>query len=462
NMNMLRVWGGGLYENDDFYDVCDRLGILVWQDFMFACAPYPDHLDWFCSSVEAEARYNVRRLRNHPCIAIWCGNNENQMIYQSDGTLAGNKLYQETLPGICAELDPSRPYWPGSPFGGEDPNSPNEGNQHCWITWHGWAHPDVLRNYDGRFITEFGMQAPPPLETIREYVPSHGHSMLSPAMEHHERDTEGTERLYRYLSAMFRAPADFGDTIYLMQLTQAEAVKGGVEHWRSRKFRTGGSMFWQFNDCWPVTSWSCLDYARRPKALYYYARRFYSPVLPVVDHRDGQFSVTVVNDRPEDFNGQLICGFGSLSGDQDWVHKCRASVAANSASVVQTKPDEELDMAKAEDRYFWCRLMEGGHEIARNAWFLIPYKHVDFKAPEWDVEVEKTGRREFLVRLASDTFAKGAWLQVEGAEAKFSDNFMDVLPEVAVRIAVTTTTDLEAAELERRLRIRSVADTLPQ
>jgi beta-mannosidase len=152
NMNVLRVWGGGIYERDEFFDACDRLGILVWLDFMFACSTYPDHLDWFCESVRKEAERNVRRLRNHPSLVLWCGNNEDYILLQGSRSRAGLKIYEEILPEVCGRLDPTRPYWPGSPYGGEDPNDPSQGDQHFWHPWHGWAHPDVQRNYRGRFV----------------------------------------------------------------------------------------------------------------------------------------------------------------------------------------------------------------------------------------------------------------------------------------------------------------------
>jgi beta-mannosidase len=458
NMNMLRVWGGGVYEDDRFFEACDRLGIMVWHDFAFACAAYPDHLDWFCESARAEAEDNVRRLRNHPSLVFWCGNNENYLVLRQAQSQAGIKLYEQILPEVCRRLDPTRPYWPGSPYGGEDPNSPSEGDQHFWTPWHGWAHPDVQRRYKGRFIDEFGIQAPPALETIREYIPSGGHDMLSRVMEHHNRDGGGTEKLYRYLAAFFRVPCSFADTVYLMQLAQAEAVKVGVEYWRSRKFLTAGALFWQFNDCWPVTSWSCLDYKRRPKALYYYARRFFAPVLPVIDQRHGRFTVAVVNDTREEFEGELVCGFATLDGDQAWVERGGVSVPANRAAVAKVKESAELDMSDPTRHFFWCRLLGHDGEVGHNAWLLLPCKHMQLSVPEWEVKVQRAGKRRFAVRLASDTFAKGVWVDVEGTEAGFSDNFFDAFPEVPVSLTITTGTDMEVQELRRRLRIRSAAD----
>jgi beta-mannosidase len=277
-------------------------------------------------------------------------------------------------------------------------------------------------------------------------------------MEHHNRAPEGTQRLFRYLSGFFRVPCDFEDAVYLMQLAQGEAVKMGVEFWRSRKLLTAGALFWQLNDCWPVTSWSCLDYEGRPKALYYYARRFYAPLLPVIDFRDGRFAVTVVNDSPSDFQGRIVCGFGHVSGDQKWVQQDAVSVPANSLAVVRTKDASELPPAEPEEHYFWCRLLKDRQEVAKNAWFLLPYKHVEFEPPEWEVNVHQAGPCAFGVDLRCSTFAKGVWLRVHGVEAQFSDNFLDVFAEVPARVEIRTAEPLEPEELRRRLRIRSVAE----
>jgi beta-mannosidase len=282
--------------------------------------------------------------------------------------------------------------------------------------------------------------------------------MQSRAMEHHNRAFQGTERLFKLLSGYFRVPGDFEDVVYLMQLTQGEGVKVGVEHWRARKFRTAGTLFWQLNDCWPVTSWSCLDYAHRPKALYYYAKRFFAPLLPVIDYRDGRFSVRVVNDRPSPFEGELICGFGRVNGDQHWVDRQPCHVPANGAADGASRTTEELATPDPTRDYFWCRLIEDDREIARNARFLAPYKHVALPAPEWEVSVESTDTRRHTLRLTNWCFAKAAWLRVSGMEAEFSDNFFDLFPELPTEVQVETPQDISPAELQRRLEIRSVAE----
>ncbi|MFO8009147.1 MAG: glycoside hydrolase family 2 protein [Candidatus Brocadiia bacterium] len=459
NMNMIRVWGGGIYEDDEFYELCDRLGLMVWQDFMLACATYPEHLDEWRENVRQEAEQVVRRLRNHPCVVLWCGNNECQMLAGRLDAPPHEQVCEQMLPELCARLDPTRPYWPGSPYGEEDANSPGEGDQHNWSAWWGWQSPEAQRDYSGRFISEYGLQAPPSLETVRRYIPSSGHHVQSRVMEHHNRAGQGTERLYRHLSAMFRVPAEFEDTVYLMQLTQGEAVKLGAEHWRSRKFRTAGALVWQLSDCWPAVSWAALDYMHRPKALHYYTRRFFSPVLPAIDLRDDQFAVRIVNDRPSDFHGQLICGFSWINGDPVWGEREEVDVTANSVLTACRKPIEELRVLDPTQQYFWVRLMEDGAEVARNAWFLVPYKHVRFQPPDWEIEIESESPREHVVELtAAGSFAKGVWLRLEGVEAGFSDNYFDAFPEVPVQVRVSTQADLQPDGLHRRLRVRSVAD----
>jgi len=458
NMNMLRVWGGGIYENDRFYELCDELGIMVWQDFMLACAAYPEHLEDFRENVEREADEQVRRLRNYPSLVLWCGNNECQWHCSDGGRGDHESLCEQVLPELCGRLDPTRPYWPGSPYGGEEPNDPHAGDQHFWSTWWRWWKPESMRGFPGRFVSEFGLQAPPAPETIRLYIPSSGHHVQSRVMEHHNRAMEGTERIFRYLTAQFRVPCDFEDTVYLMQLAQAEAVKTGVQHWRGRKFLTAGALFWQFNDCWPVTSWSCVDYEHRPKALYYYARRFFAPVCPAIHCADGRCSVRVINDRLEPFIGELVWGVGRVTGDQIWSERRPVEVPANNVADTEARALDELGLSEPTTDYLWCRLIEHDREIARDTTFTVPVKHAELPLPEWEAKVEAAEENRQRLTLSGNTFAKGVWLQVQGVEARFSDNYFDVIPEVPVAIDIGTSRPVEAAELHRRLQIRSVAE----
>ncbi len=304
NMNMLRVWGGGIYEDDHFYSKCDELGIMVWQDFMFACAQYPDHLDWFRRLANKEVRQIVVKLRYHPSIVLWCGNNENNWGFYEwkdfarkiNGEFLGNKLYLQDFPKICAEEDPSRTYWPSSPYGGSTPNSQEAGDVHVWNVWSGWADYKSYLNNKGKFISEFGFQSAPHMKTIDFFAKPEEKRIFSEVMLSHNKQIEGPERIMKFINTKFGLVRDFESIRYLSQVNQAEAMKLGVEHWRSRKYKTGGTIYWQLNDSWPVFSWSAIDYFKRPKALYYYTKRFYSQILPLIKSKNGRIEVNVVND----------------------------------------------------------------------------------------------------------------------------------------------------------------------
>jgi len=291
HQNMLRVWGGGLYEEERFYDLCDRYGLLVWQDFAFACSIYPLHEEAFLQNVCAEAGENIRRLRHRASLALWCGNNEMEWEWVlwdwdtpdlQDLKAAYDRFFHRVLPELCAAEDPARAYWPSSPSSGggfQDPNGQQRGNTHNWEVWHGNRPFKAYREHNSRFVSEFGFQSLPALETIRTYASESEWNMTSYVMEHHQRNEVGNTKIITYMADHFCLPKDFESLVYLTQVLQAEAVRTGVEHWRRNRHRTSGTLYWQLNDCWPVASWSSLDYFGRWKALHYAARRFYAPLL---------------------------------------------------------------------------------------------------------------------------------------------------------------------------------------
>ena len=464
NMNMLRVWGGGIYETDEFYDACDRLGVMVWQDFMFACAGYPDNLPEFNDSVRLEAEQNVRRLRNHPSLTLWCGNNENQWGHGAWGWEPqepwGESIYHKLLPDVCARLDPDRPYWPGSPWGGKEPNDPGSGDQHCWTVWHGGRPATFYRTFNGRFLSEFGMQSPPALETIHEFIPAAGRHMQSRVMVQHNKSGGGTEKLYGYLASYFRVPAEFEDTVYLMQLVQGEMMKTGIEYWRRRMYRTAGALFWQYNDCWPVSSWSCVDSQHRSKALYHYARRFFAPALPVIAHDGDRLSVSVINDGPERFEGKLVWAMMDLDGMDAWTDDVETRVPAGSVEEVLVRTGDDLGLSDPARQFVWCRLLKDGDLVSCNTHFFAPYAQVALPRVDWQVDVTKLGPCAYEVELESTGFAKGVWVRVDGMEAQVDDNFFDLLESVPLTVRLTTPMDLDVETVARRIRIRSVADTV--
>ncbi|WP_305788690.1 glycoside hydrolase family 2 protein [Symbioplanes lichenis] len=320
-VNLIRVWGGGIYESRDFYEVCDELGLMVWQDFLFACACYPEE-EPIRSEVIAEARENVVRLSSHPSLVAWNGNNENLWLYrasgwdkQPGGSLTwGSDYYLSVLPAIMTELDPSRPYMAGSPWSGSwelEPNSPEAGTFHSWEVWN---RQDYLHYRDStpRFVAEFGWQAPPAWRTLRDAVADDPLLPDSPGVLHHQKAEDGNGKLARGLAAHFPAPRSTEAWHYLTQLNQVRAVRTGIEHWRSHWPHTAGTILWQLNDLWPVTSWAAIDGAGRRKPLYHELRRLYAPRALTIQPRDGGLVVAVMNDSPETWTGIVHAGAASL------------------------------------------------------------------------------------------------------------------------------------------------------
>jgi len=319
NMNMIRVWGGGIYEDDIFYDLCDELGILVWQDFPFACSVYPYNKE-FRENFKHEATQNIQRLRNHPSLALWCGNNEIEQLWQlelhnskiTDGNIASKiksgylKIFENLLPELIQEYDPDRQYWPSSPsngFVGENlgkqiSNLPHIGDSHFWDVWHRKKPFKAYRKFDSRFMSEFGYESFPSVKTLEDFCPRDQFDFFSPIMENHQKNSAGNKKILNYMKKRFEIPSKFEHQVILSQITQAEAIEYGVEHWRRNRnnYHCMGALYWQLNDCWPVASWSSLDYYDRWKALHYYAKRFYSPVFPSVKEDSESVEFWVSND----------------------------------------------------------------------------------------------------------------------------------------------------------------------
>ncbi|MBN1385005.1 MAG: glycoside hydrolase family 2 protein [Elusimicrobia bacterium] len=340
NMNMLRVWGGGIYENSAFYDACDRMGIMIWQDFMYACAEYPDNLSWFRKLAEQEAEIIVKKLRNHPSIILWCGNNENSMMLhyhrrKNRPKILGSYIYERILPKICTKNDGSRPYWISSPYGGKEPNSENEGDRHSWDIYINWLDYEYYKKDTGRFISEFGFQAMPTWKTVLSFTEEKDRSILSQVILCHNKIIKGHERQVKFLFERIGLPRDFKSFVYLTQFNQAEAIKTGVEHWRNRKFKTSGALFWQFNDCWPVASWSCIDYYKRKKALYYYSKKFFANVLPYLKFENNRIQLSIVNDFNEDKNAKITVEAYKLNGKRVLRRNFKTKILKNNVTKVK-------------------------------------------------------------------------------------------------------------------------------
>ena len=316
HMNMIRVWGGGIYENDSFYEICDALGLMVWQDFMFACSEYPEYPE-FIENVRKEISENVLRLQHHPCLAIWCGNNENEWIWQRGGhhpleAMSGYSIYHHLIPSMLQELDPDRPYWPSSPFGdGPDPNDTSTGNRHQWEIWSFWTDYTQVKHDKSLFVTEFGFQAPANRSTLESVIPPESRHPQSELFEYHNKQIEGNERLFRYLAGHLPVSADWADFIYLTQLNQGFALKTCIEYWRGRWPETSGSIIWQLNDCWPVSSWSLIDSRLTPKLSYFFVKQAFSPAW--ISFGQSKEKVGIYLDTEIKFTGMLQISVFQLS-----------------------------------------------------------------------------------------------------------------------------------------------------
>jgi beta-mannosidase len=464
NMNMLRVWGGGIYETEDFYRACDRRGIMVWQDFPFACAMYPEG-KWFVDNVRREAQQAIKGLRNHPSLVLWCGNNENHWAAHSwwpGAPFGGKKIYDRVLPALVRDLDPSRPYWPGSPWGGRDPNCEARGDRHSWDVWSGWGDYRGYLKDNGRFISEFGFQAPPPMESVAEFGPIRKLHPQHPLFEHHNKQVGGPERLARFVAAVFPPPRNLEEFVYLTQMVQGEAIKTGVLHWRSRMPLTSGALYWQLNDCWPVCSWSAADYRRRPKALWYYSRRFFAPVtVRAAELKDG-ISAWVINDSPKTVSGTLSLEVMAFDGKGRRCIEKRVRVKAG--SVVRLGPFSRADLLirRPAGEFVAASFAPGKSRGARritDVAFLARPKHLRLGDPKLKLSVRRRASG-LAVTVAARRLAYGVFLSLPGAPVRFSDNFFTLLPGEKATV-ILKGEGLTVREARRRLRARSAPGGLP-
>jgi beta-mannosidase len=436
HMLMLRVWGGGIYEPQVFYDLCDELGILVWQDFMFACGIYPAQ-PWFQQSVRAEAEAQVRRLRHHPCLALWCGNNEDYQIAESLGAydqdappdpesrFPARVIYERLLPEVCARLDPSRAYWPGSPYAGANTSDGTVGDRHVWDVWHGRVAPyqDYPR-FAGRFVSEFGMQAAPDMATVESFAPPAERHPQSRTMDHHNKAADGPRRLALYLSDNVPYPADLEGYIYATQLVQAEALAAAYRGWRRRwsgpgRYAVAGALVWQLDDCWPVTSWALVDYAHRPKAACAVVRRCLAPLAVGLARNDDGADVWAVNGGREVVEAQLELRTWTIAGEAVAVERAGVTLAPNRATEVGTfgfDPGGSLVLD--------ARLRVAGEVVAREALWPEPFKY--HRLPDPLIVVDLAGPE--TIRLRTVRPAKGVLLSA-GDGVSWSDNMLDLMPD---------------------------------
>lgn len=479
NFNAIRVWGGGYYPDDAFYDICDELGLLVWQDLMYACAFY-DLTPDFERSIRVETQQNVARLRHHASLALICGNNEMEMFMAGANSALINhrtwefvptyphhitdyvKMFEYILPAIVKETAPQTYWWPASPSSGgnfDAPNDENRGDNHYWDVWHGEKPFTEYRKFFFRYASEFGFQSFPCLKSVEQFTLPDDRNIFSRVMERHQRNQAANGKILSYLSQTFRYPNSFDDLLYASQLMQAEAIRYGVEHWRRNRGRCMGAIIWQLNDIWPVASWASIDYYGRWKALHYAAKRFFAPVMISAEEEgelsqnpkineyhpaplEKSFRLNVCNETLRDVTGEVVWALRTSDGAIVRQNQQSLTIPAMSAKWL-----DKVDCADASltGHYVSFAFVVDDVAVSEGTCIFCAPKHFEFTDP--CLTVEKRGN---TLVITSRAYAKQVWLESEDADLLLDDNAFDMNPGTKVVRVVRG-----AAE---KVRVRSVWD----
>jgi len=471
HQNMLRVWGGGFYEEERFYDLCDRYGILVWQEFIFSCSIYPLDQPEFIENVRVEAQQAIRRLRHRASLALWCGNNEMEWGWvdwnwnrpeHQELKAAYDQFFHHTLPAWVKAEDPDHAYWPSSPSSDtpfEDPNGQRQGDAHYWDVWHGRKPFTAYRSQYPRFMSEFGFQALPPLATIRTYAAPIDWNMTSYIMEQHQKNASGNSLMVGQMLDTFRLPKDFSSLVYLSMVLQAEGIRYGVEHWRRHMDRVSGTLYWQLNDCWPVASWSSLDYFGRWKALHYAARRFYAPLMLSIEDKPTEQGLYITNDLLQPWEGAIRWSLETLQGVVLASGQEQIKVAAQGVTHIRTLDfADRVTDANQRELAFVAELLQGEQCLEMRVASFVPTKHLSLEDPGMKV-VMRSDKDHLVIELATRSLARLVELSLEGADVVFSDNYFDLPAGRTVTVSCPMPVGWTVDQARTALKIRSVYDS---
>lgn len=479
NMNMIRVWGGGIYENDIFYELCDEKGLLVWQDFMFSCAMYPGD-NAFLENVKLEAEENIKRLRHHPSIALWCGNNEILMKWHGWKNNANEEgkqiplwkstkdsikivkayqdIFEDILPKAVKIHGLGIPYWESSPSskGGKYADW-KSGDSHYWGVWWGQEPFEAYRKNIGRFMSEYGFQSFPELKTVKSFTEEGDWDIYADVMKAHQRSSIGNETIESYMKKNFNDPMDFEGFLYVSQLLQAEGVKVAMEAHRIRKPYTMGSLIWQLDDCWPVASWSGIDYYGRWKAMHYYTKRAFQDIIVAFEPGEDEIKIFAISDLYEDLKVNLIVERMDLDGKATLIKEKKIKLKANSSEEVWKGAIKELlKKQRMNEVYLRTRIMMDQNVISENIFFFVPHKDLSLEIPDIKYEFIEDGGKLF-VELRSNKTAFGVCFDTGELDLLFSDNYFTLHAKEPKRIEIMG--DAEAYEIKNQLTVKSLADS---
>ncbi|HEX3020779.1 MAG TPA: glycoside hydrolase family 2 protein [Lachnospiraceae bacterium] len=475
NYNCLRVWGGGYYPSDTFYELCDRYGLIVWQDLMYACNVY-DLTEEFEESIVEETKDNVRRLRHHACLGLWCGNNELESAWVNWGNfkMESKKLradyikqFEYILPKALKKEDDTTFFWPSSPSSGgcfDDPDDENRGDTHYWSVWHGLLPFSDYQNHYFRFCSEFGFQSFPSMKTVKTYTEACDRNIFSKVMESHQKNDAANGKMLYYLSENFRYPKDFESLLYVTQILQGLAIKSGVEHFRRNRGRCMGSLYWQINDNWPVASWSSIDYYGRWKVLHYMAKNFYAPVAGSLVRHDSKMEVFLQNESLNGITAKATLSLKTMDLQVLDYEEFQVEVAPLTAVLVGGK-DYSTILEKIDQTTVFVELMityaDGTVQVETETF--VPYKHLQLLQPDIRVDVEEM-EDVFRISLSTNAFANFVELDFEEADAIFEDNYFALTDTKGKDIVlrkedIRGTSFSSAADLHTKLSIRTVRDS---
>jgi len=458
HMNMLRVWGGGIYEEDIFYELCDEYGLLVWQDFMFACSMYPGDAA-FLSNVALEAEYNIRRLRNHPCIALWCGNNEIDSAWahylensgwgwkQNYDTLQREKLWADydalfhrILPEKVSHLAHNIAYWPSSPLRSlsRDENQhanvlSGEGDIHYWGVWHAVEPFENYNSYIGRFMSEYGFQSFPELRSVLSYAPEEQLELESDIMLAHQKNGSGNRLIKEYMGQYLPDPKDFKAFLYMSQVLQAQAMETAIEAHRRNKPYCMGTLYWQMNDCWPVASWAGMDYYGRWKALQYTVQRSYRDIILSIIRTEDGIDIFTVNDKRDSVSGTLELQLLDFNGKRLYENSEQVTLSGDSSTKIKSVPLGELLQSQDQQRTVLVVSMKQGNELlVSKPYYFTSFRNIEL--PQSSITMhEVPGTNGSSFTLECDTLARQVWLSAE-EDGIFSDNFFDLIPGMPMTV----------------------------
>jgi beta-mannosidase len=478
NMNMLRVWGGGTYENDVFYDLCDRYGILVWQEFMFACNMYPGD-SAFLDNVKHEADENVKRLRNHACIALWCGNNENEVGWGGEGENNGWGWKKKYTLGQCKEIWQNYLnlfdkllrttvkentydgfYWRSSPStknGEVATYETHSGDMHFWGVWHGKLPFSDFNKYVGRFVSEYGFQSFPELKTVKTFTVPSDWNIESEVMALHQKSGTGNLLIKDYMQKDYRDPKDFPSFLYLSQVLQAEGIRMAIEAHRRNMPYCMGTFYWQLNDCWPVASWASTDYYRRWKAVHYFAKKAYSEtvIMPYLDK--DTVKVYVASDKQKPFDVTIQISLLDFDGKVLWEKSVPSRIQPNIGLLpYKAEVSEIIGKADKKNIFLTTKIKENENLLTENTLYFLPVKSLDLPKTNIAKLINKTAKG-YEITLFSDKLAKNIFLSLENIDGFFSDNYFDLLPGKKVVVELQTSATIK--DIDKEVNIMSLVDS---